>query len=233
MDASVHQVSTLRNGKIYNKPSTLPQLVEGLVEDLGSDGESEDEQEFVKLDKTPISDFEKTKNSGVLTSGSPKAMEEGVENNTIPFPMALRDPGKKKIVIKRGPQSEEMWDIFKQVKVNIPLLDAIKQIPAYAKYLKTMCTQKRNNKIPRKLDLTVEVSAIISGILPQKLPDPGAPIIPIQVGNFQMSRALMDLGASVSILPGSLYDQYDFGPLKEANTTVVLADLSHKLPRGV
>ena len=43
----------------------------------------------------------------------------------------------------------------------------------------------------------------------------------------------MDLGASVSILPGSLYDQYEFGPLKEANTTVVLADLSHKLPRGV
>ena len=81
--------------------------------------------------------------------------------------------------------------------------------------------------------MTAEVSAIISGILPQKLPDPGAPIISIQVGNFQMTRALMDLGASVSILPGSLYDQYEFGPIKKANTTVVLADLSHKLPRGV
>ncbi|XP_021991207.1 uncharacterized protein LOC110887963 [Helianthus annuus] len=48
-----------------------------------------------------------------------------------------------------------------------------------------------------------------------------------------MSRALLDLGASVSILPGSLYDQYDFGPLKQADTTVVLADLTLKLPRGI
>ncbi|KAJ0465579.1 putative nucleotidyltransferase, Ribonuclease H [Helianthus annuus] len=48
-----------------------------------------------------------------------------------------------------------------------------------------------------------------------------------------MSRALLDLGASVSILPGSLYDQYDFGPLRRADTTVVLADLTPKLPRGI
>ncbi|XP_076949643.1 uncharacterized protein LOC143622349 [Bidens hawaiensis] len=48
-----------------------------------------------------------------------------------------------------------------------------------------------------------------------------------------MSRALLDLRAGVSILPGGLYDQYDFGPLKRVETTVVLADLSHKLPRGI
>ncbi|KAI3811114.1 hypothetical protein L1987_20831 [Smallanthus sonchifolius] len=48
-----------------------------------------------------------------------------------------------------------------------------------------------------------------------------------------MNKALLDLGASVSILPGSLYDQYDFGPLRRANTTVVLADLTPKLPRGI
>ncbi|KAM0057279.1 putative aspartic peptidase domain superfamily [Helianthus debilis subsp. tardiflorus] len=48
-----------------------------------------------------------------------------------------------------------------------------------------------------------------------------------------MSRALLDLGASVSILPRILYDQYDFGPLRRADTTVVLADLTPKLPRGI
>jgi hypothetical protein len=37
----------------------------------------------------------------------------------------------------------------------------------------------------------------------------------------------------VSILSGSLYDQYDFGPLQKADTTVVLADLTLKLPRGI
>ncbi|XP_076904956.1 uncharacterized protein LOC143560560 [Bidens hawaiensis] len=48
-----------------------------------------------------------------------------------------------------------------------------------------------------------------------------------------MTSALLDLGAGVSILPGSLYDQYDFGTLRKADTTVVLADLTLKLPRGI
>ncbi|XP_076914462.1 uncharacterized protein LOC143573480 [Bidens hawaiensis] len=48
-----------------------------------------------------------------------------------------------------------------------------------------------------------------------------------------MTRALLDLGAGVSILPGSLYDQYDFGPLRKADTTLVLADLTVKLSRGI
>ncbi|XP_076954454.1 uncharacterized protein LOC143628886 [Bidens hawaiensis] len=48
-----------------------------------------------------------------------------------------------------------------------------------------------------------------------------------------MTIALLDLRAGVSILPGSLYGQYDFGPLRNADTTVVLADLTLKLPRGI
>ncbi|XP_076895296.1 uncharacterized protein LOC143547869 [Bidens hawaiensis] len=54
-----------------------------------------------------------------------------------------------------------------------------------------------------------------------------------QVDDFKMTRALLDLRASISILPGSLYDQYDFGPLQAAATTVVLADQTPKLPRGM
>ncbi|XP_076911444.1 uncharacterized protein LOC143569404 [Bidens hawaiensis] len=88
-------------------------------------------------------------------------------------------------------------------------------------------------KVPKRVDLTERVSAILKGVLPPKLQDPGAPLINIQVGDFQMSRALLDLGAGVSILPGGLYDQYNFGPLKRVETTVVLVDLSHKLPRGI
>ncbi|XP_076904946.1 uncharacterized protein LOC143560550 [Bidens hawaiensis] len=48
-----------------------------------------------------------------------------------------------------------------------------------------------------------------------------------------MARELLDLGAGVSILLGSLYDQYDLGPLIKADTTVVLANLTLKLPRGI
>ncbi|XP_076936928.1 uncharacterized protein LOC143604282 [Bidens hawaiensis] len=48
-----------------------------------------------------------------------------------------------------------------------------------------------------------------------------------------MTRTLLDLGASNCILSGCLYDQYDFGPLQAATTTVVLADETLKLPRGI
>ncbi|XP_076949356.1 uncharacterized protein LOC143621976 [Bidens hawaiensis] len=126
-----------------------------------------------------------------------------------------------------------MWEVFKQVKINLPLIDAIKQVPLYAKYLKDLCTKKRHHKLPKKVGVNVNVSAVLSGALPLKLEDSGAPLISIQVGYFKIERTLLDLGASISILPGSLYDQYDFGPLQKVDTTVVLADLILKLPRGI
>jgi len=63
--------------------------------------------------------------------------------------------------------------------------------------------------------------------------DPGAPIISIKVGKLKIKSALLDYGASMSILPGMLYDQYEFGPLEEIEATVVLADLTQKCPRGM
>jgi hypothetical protein len=50
-----------------------------------------------------------------------------------------------------------MMEVFKQVKINLPLLDAIKQVLAYAKFLKDLCTQKRKNRnhIPKKVRLNI------------------------------------------------------------------------------
>ncbi|KAJ0754891.1 putative nucleotidyltransferase, Ribonuclease H [Helianthus annuus] len=219
---------TLRSGRVVDNgvKTPPPQFVEGVVEDA-SDDELEDGQTGQNKN-----DLKKNNVTPVVAIPVPKAKEKGVEVNTAPYPEALKGPTKK-VVNKRGPQQEELLEIFKQVKINLPLLDAIKQVPSYAKYLKDLCTQKRTHKFPKKLDLTENVSSILSGTLPPKLQDPGAPIISIQVGDFKINRALLDLGASVSILPGSLYDQYEFGPLQSSNTTVVLADLTPKLPRGV
>ncbi|KAD2804377.1 hypothetical protein E3N88_37754 [Mikania micrantha] len=63
--------------------------------------------------------------------------------------------------------------------------------------------------------------------------DVGVPLIPIQIGELKVSKALLDYGASFRILPGSLYDPYEFGPLQPVNTTVVLADMTRKRPRGM
>ena len=53
-----------------------------------------------------------------------------------PYPHRLRVP-------KKVNNHSEIYELLKQVKVNIPLLDAIKKIPSYAKFLKDLCTVKR------------------------------------------------------------------------------------------
>ncbi|XP_022026770.1 uncharacterized protein LOC110927408 [Helianthus annuus] len=61
----------------------------------------------------------------------------------------------------------------------------------------------------------------------------GAPTVPIRVGKLKIPHALLDYGASMSVLPGDLYDMYDFGPLEDIDTMVILADESWRRPRGV
>ena len=122
-----------------------------------------------------------------------------------------------------------MMDVFRQVKINIPLPDAIKQIPTYSKFLRELCTQKRKQKIK----VTKQVCNILSGLLPQKCKDPGAPLIPVVMGNLAINSILLDLGASVNILPGSVYDQFEFAGLKLTSVLLQLADRSVMTPRGV
>ena len=64
-----------------------------------------------------------------------------------PFPQALRSK-------KKASQQAGILEVLRQVKVNIPLLDIIKQVPAYAKFLKDLCTIKKGLGIEKKAFLT-------------------------------------------------------------------------------
>ncbi|GJS33201.1 hypothetical protein Tco_0531583, partial [Tanacetum coccineum] len=97
----------------------------------------------------------------------------GVSRTTTPYPATLEKSAFARLAIK-GPHSEDMWEIFKRVKINLPLIDAIKQIPAYAKFLKDSCTQKRKLKatLPKRIDQTEHVNTVLSSSLPPKFKDP-------------------------------------------------------------
>ena len=73
----------------------------------------------------------------------------------VPFPHRLRPK-------KHSDQMEKMLEIFKQVKVNIPLLDIVQQVPTYAKFLKDLCTQKRHTQVPKKVFLAASLSEVLS-----------------------------------------------------------------------
>jgi len=104
-------------------------------------------------------------------------------------------------------------DIFKQVQIDIPIIDAIRQIPSYAKFLKDLCTQKRKMRkcSPEKILLTKQVSALIHHTIAPKLKDPGAPTISCIIGDQAIEKALLDLGAGVNLLPYSVYVQLGLG----------------------
>ena len=120
------------------------------------------------------------------------------------------------------------------MNINIPLLDAIKHVPAYAKFLKELCTLRREPKvITHKIYLSEDVSAVLMNHLPKKLKDPGAPLISCDIGGVTFDKALLDLGTSVNLLPTFIYEQFDLGELKPTSIILQLEDRSVKTPRGL
>ena len=117
--------------------------------------------------------------------------------------------------------------------INIPFLDAIQQVPAYAKFLKDLMTMKRKTNVPKKAFLTEQVGSIIHNKYPVKCKDPGSPTISCRIGDRLIKRALLDLGASVNPMPYSVYLQLGLGELKPTTITLQLVDRSVKIPRDI
>ena len=109
----------------------------------------------------------------------------------------------------------------------------IKQVQTYAKFLKDLCTVKKGLGIEKKAFLTEQVSAIIQSKTPVKYKDPGSPTISVNIGGTCIDKALLDLGASVNLLPYSVYKQLVLGDLKPTNITFSLVDRSMKITKGI
>ena len=89
---------------------------------------------------------------------------------------------------------DKIIEIFNQVKINVSLLDAIQQVPSYAKFLKDMCTKKRMTNVPKKVFLATNISELLSGPIPIKYKDPGCPTIACTIGQAEISRVLLTWG---------------------------------------
>ena len=98
---------------------------------------------------------------------------------------------------------EKLLEVFNQLRLNIPLLDAI-QVPSYTKFLKDMCTKKRKINVPKKVFLATNISELLSGPIPVKYKDPDCPTIAYTIGQAEISRALLDK-EQVSTCPHSQF----------------------------
>ena len=117
-------------------------------------------REKIKGNKKDISEGEEGHDS-TMNANLEKVLikEEMLKKHTSPpFPQALHG--------KRGIRNaSEILEVLRQVKVNIPLLDMIKQVPTYAKFLKDLCTIKRGLNVNKKVFLIEQVSVIINASL--------------------------------------------------------------------
>ncbi|XP_019259383.1 PREDICTED: uncharacterized protein LOC109237523 [Nicotiana attenuata] len=143
-----------------------------------------------------------------------------------PFPQRLQK-------LRDNATYKKFLDILKQVQINIPLVDILQEVPKYAKYIKDIVANKRRLTEFETVALTEECSSRIQGKLPQKLKDPGSFTIQITIGKYAVGRALCDLGASINLMPLSIFRQLGLGEPRPTTVILQLADRSLAHPEGV
>ncbi|XP_058725984.1 uncharacterized protein LOC131597296 [Vicia villosa] len=123
-------------------------------------------------------------------------------------------------------------EILKQLRINIPLIYAIKQIPNYPKFMKDIFTKRKRVGEFATIALTQECNQLVQGKLPPKLKDPGSFTIPCNIGETFYGKALCDLGVSINLMPLSLFKKLGIGIAKPTTITSQLADKSICYPQG-
>ncbi|XP_038698191.1 uncharacterized protein LOC119995812 [Tripterygium wilfordii] len=171
---------------------------------------------YDREDKDVILGDERVKDTSVVPPSSQEESDQLIPPNAPPVaplkervyipPLSFPQQFQKQ---KKDRNMLDIMELFKKVHINIPLLDAIKQIPSYAKFLKDVCTNKRKFAEHERVMLNEECSAVLLNKLLPKLKDLGSFTIPCVIGNLRFDKALIDLGASVNLMPLSIFQQLE------------------------
>ncbi|XP_074304989.1 uncharacterized protein LOC141639908 [Silene latifolia] len=120
-----------------------------------------------------------------------------------------------------------------KLKVTLPFTEVILNMLTYAKFLKDVLSKKRTLGNQELVALTEDCSAVLMNKMPTKLGDLGNFSIPCIVGNVPISRALCDIGVSVSVLPLNIAKKIGMNEFLPTNIIFQLADRSIKCHMGV
>ncbi|CAN6541281.1 unnamed protein product [Malus baccata var. baccata] len=217
---------TLRSGKEVGAGSSSKT---GHKEDEMLQREDEESHEPTAKVEVPLPQVSKgPKLSNLSNKG--KNVSNSVSTNVVPsnapFPSRFAQT-------KKDEAEKDILETLRKVQVNIPLLDAIKQVPRYAKFLKELCTTRKRISTKEVVKVGENVSAILQRKLPPKCKDPGSFTIPCVIGNTRFKSAMLDLGASINVMPYSIYVSMNLGELKHDGVIIQLADRSNAYPKGV
>ncbi|CAN6552262.1 unnamed protein product [Malus baccata var. baccata] len=206
---------TLRSGKeVRNKEDEKMQI-------------EEEEQSYPTTRvASPMPQPPKTSHPSTSGKNVPNVVISNTNLPNVPFPRRFTQSKKEE-------SEKDILDTFRKVQVNIPLLDAIKQVPRYAKFLKELCTTRKRISNKEVVKVSENVSAVLQRKLPPKCKDPGSFTIPCVIGNTRFEQCMLDLGASINVMPYSVYASMNLGELKQDGVIIQLADRSNAYPKGV
>ncbi|GKE18497.1 reverse transcriptase domain-containing protein [Tanacetum coccineum] len=156
-------------------------------------------------------------------------------NSPRPIPSKLPYPERMKVRENDKPsaQHSQFLKMFKQLHLEIGLKDALVEMPKFNKWLSSLLRNKEKLEEIAITTVNAECSAIIMNKVPEKLEDPGKFLIPCALQELNRTSALADFGASINLLPHSIYKQLGLEALTPTRMTLELANRSITHPMGI
>ncbi|KAL5573402.1 hypothetical protein UlMin_022999 [Ulmus minor] len=195
--------------------------------------------------------------SGALPSNTENPQRDGKQHakaitlrsgNTVEVPEARKRTQKEsdliqeEVLTEQAKNQQENREVeisaeksdaeVSHLHINIPFVEALEQMPNYVKFMKDMLMKKRKFGEFETVALTRECSAALQSKLPPKLQDPGSFTIPCSIGGQYCGKALCDLGASINLMPMSIFKTLGIGEARPTTVSLQLADRSIAQPEG-
>ncbi|GJZ33490.1 reverse transcriptase domain-containing protein [Tanacetum coccineum] len=233
---------TTRSGKTCEGPSTI--LVPTTV--VSTPLKESEQNPETSMDKVQKPSSESTAqvpppedhDSIFIEIPKPRAKKTVQEPNS-PEPNSYQPklpyPERMKVREKDTPSAQQsrFMKLFKQLRLEIGLKDALIEMPKFNKWLSTLLRNKEKLEEIAITTVNAECSAIILNKVPEKLEDPGKFLIPCALQELDRTNALADFGAIINLLPYSIYKQFGLGALKPTRMTLELANRSVTHPMGI
>ncbi|GJZ68228.1 reverse transcriptase domain-containing protein, partial [Tanacetum coccineum] len=149
---------------------------------------------------------------------------------SIPYPSRRNDERNHE---KANDQIEKFYEIFKDLSFEISLTDALILMPKFASTLTALIKNKEKLSEMARTPLNEHCLTVILNKLPEKLGDPGKFLIPCDFPRMDECLALADLGASINLMPLSVWEKLSLPVLTPTCMTLELADRSITQPIGI
>ncbi|XP_070004553.1 uncharacterized protein [Nicotiana sylvestris] len=138
-------------------------------------------------------------------------------------------PYPQRLAKKNGEnQFKNFIDMMKSLSINVPLVEALEQMPGYAKFMEHLVKKKRSMNCE-----TIKMTHVIVHSMAPKLEDLGTFTIPCTIGSANFAKAICDLGASINLMPYSVFKTLGIGKPRPTSMRLQMADRTTKRPLGI